>query len=308
MLLGADLSAAEMRWACICAGDKKLEEIFNEGLDIHGAIAKEVFNLPCHPNEVKKLYPELRDISKTIQFLTLYGGGAPTLASKVKIKPKRARQILEEADGEYAYLMDKFQFTEAKAKAVFAAKDKGSALMTEFTISTEKAQEILNAYFVKYPGVKQYIDDTTEFVRNNGYSLSLLGRRRRVPAVSSSDSGVAERAIRQAVNSTIQSVASDGLMESACLLQEYLDKHPEIPIVILGPVHDALYLEVREDYFNTAKDLLVGFMRMFPPSINAPIPMVADSEGGYDWAHFDEEFGNNLAVAADEIEEDDEDE
>lgn len=71
VMLGADLSAAEMRWACIVSGDTKLQEIFNAGLDIHASIAKEVFNLPCHPNEVKKLYPELRDISKTIQFLTL---------------------------------------------------------------------------------------------------------------------------------------------------------------------------------------------------------------------------------------------
>lgn len=71
VLLGADLSACEMRMACICSGDERLKEIFLEGQDIHGAIAKEVFNLPCHSNEVKNLYPELRDISKTIQFLTL---------------------------------------------------------------------------------------------------------------------------------------------------------------------------------------------------------------------------------------------
>lgn len=297
-----------MRWACICAGDKKLEEIFNEGLDIHGAIAKEVFNLPCHANKVKELYPELRDISKTIQFLTLYGGGAPTLASKVKIKPKRAKQILDESKGDPQYLVDKFQFTISKAEAVFAARDKVSALMTEFTISTEKAQEILDAYFVKYPGVKQYIDDTTEFIRKNGYSISLLGRKRRVTAAASSDQGVAERAIRQAVNSTIQSVASDGLMESACAFQEYLDEHPEIPIVILGSIHDALYIEARDDYVAQARELLLQFMRRFPGDITAKIPMVADAEGGYDWAHFEADFGENLAVGADELYEDEDEE
>lgn len=308
VLLGADLSAAEMRWACICAGDKKLEEIFKQGLDIHGQIAKDVFNLPCPSNEVKKEYPELRDISKTIQFLVLYGGGAQTLASKVKIKPKRARQILQEAGNDPAYLMDKFLFTQAKANAVISAKDKVSALTREFEISPEKAQDILDAYFEKYPGVKQYIDDTTEFVRNNGYSLSLLGRKRRVPAVSSSDSGVAERAIRQAVNATIQSIASDGMMESASAFQEYLDEHPELPIRIISVIHDALYLEVKEEYAAHARELLLKFLTTFPRGINANIPMVAEAEGGYDWAHFDEEFGATLAVASDEHEEEDDEE
>lgn len=306
VLMGADLAAAEMRWACICAGDEKLKEIFLEGLDIHGAIAKEVFNLPCHANEVKYQYPELRDISKTIQFLTLYGGGAPTLASKVKIKPKRAEQILEEAKGNWEYLVDKFQIGEDKAKAVMESRDKISALMKEFTISPERAQEILDAYFEKYPGVKQYIEDTIEFVKQNGYSLSLLGRKRRVSAVDSSDAGIAERAIRQAVNSTIQSVASDGLMESAYMFQEYLDEHPELPILILGPVHDALYLEVREDFVPQARKMLLQFLTTFPAAINSPIPMKADAEGGYDWAHFDEHFGETLSVAVDEVEDEEE--
>lgn len=197
---------------------------------------------------------------------------------------------------------------ERKAKAVMEAKDKVSALMKEFTISTERAQEILDSYFEKYPGVSQFINDTTEFVKKNGYSLSLLGRKRRVPAAASSDSGVAERAIRQAVNATIQSIASDGLAESAYRFQEYLDTYPEIPIVILGPVHDALYIEVREDFVVEARKLLLKFLTQFPSSINSPIPMKADAEGGEDWAHFDEHFGETLAVAADEIEDEEEEE
>ena len=73
VLLGADLSAIEMVWAAIVSGDKKLIEIFNEGLDIHGAVAKELFDyITCHPNEVKKLYEfERNSVSKTVQFLSI---------------------------------------------------------------------------------------------------------------------------------------------------------------------------------------------------------------------------------------------
>lgn len=324
ILVGADLAAAEMRWACVCSGDTKLIQIFQAGLDIHGAIACEVFNLTCHPDEVKKKYPELRDISKTIQFLTLYGGGADTLASKVKIKPSRAKSILEQIMqetglveqvgtklnaknevvpvwGEYDYtklngnaaaaarLVDLFKFPQWKAEAVINARDKSSALMSAFEIERDEAQDILDAYFEKYAGVAQYIADTENFVSKNGYSLSLLGRKRRVPEVNSDDSGVAERGVRQAVNATIQSIASDGLMLSACGIQEDVLDHEEEPkLLMLGPIHDALYFEVREDYVREAHDLIIDYMSRFP--VESPIPMVADAEYGKDWAHFSEDF------------------
>lgn len=312
VLIGADLAAAEMRWACVCSGDPKLTAIFNSGVDVHGAIACEVFNLDCDPNEVKYRYPELRDIAKTIQFLTLYGGGAETLASKVKIKPKRARAILEQVmrevmlvddsleDIEYdfkllegsteaaARLEDMFKFPEWKAQAVVDAIDKSGALMSAFEIERNEAQDILDSYFEKYQGVKQYIADTEQFTRHHGYSLSLLGRKRRVPQIQSIDEGVAERGVRQAVNATIQSIASDGLMLSACGIQEECLDLDDSNILMMGPIHDALYFEVKEEFAKEAHDMVIKYMSQFP--IPSDIPMLADAEYGRDWAHFSEDF------------------
>jgi DNA polymerase I-like protein with 3'-5' exonuclease and polymerase domains len=291
-----------MRWACICSGDPKLTEIFLSGVDIHGAIAKEVFNLDCHPNEVKFLFPELRDIAKTIQFLTLYGGRADTLASKVKIKKKRALQILQQMADEIGqegvvdpgqatvWLMNKFRLTPQKAAAVIGAADQAGALMAAFTITKAQAQDLLDQYFEKYSGVNNYIHSTTEFTKVHGYSLSLLGRKRRVPAVRASDKNAAEAATRQAVNATIQSIASDGLMLSAYKLLRHLQETGEDRMRLMGPIHDAIYCMVKEDFIIEARDLLLKFMTEFPEQIDSPIPMCSDAEWGHDWAHFSEDF------------------
>lgn len=68
VMLGADLSSIEMVWAAILSGDERLLEIFRQGIDIHGAIAIELFDyIQCHPNEVKKLYEfERNSVSKTV--------------------------------------------------------------------------------------------------------------------------------------------------------------------------------------------------------------------------------------------------
>lgn len=328
VIIGADLQAAEMRGACIYSGDPRLIEIFQNRLDIHGAICKQVFGLECAANDVKKHFKELRDIAKTIQFLSLYGGGPETLASKVKITPDRSMQILDQICEELGLLTNGtpdhsqlrgnagaalklsnlFQFPLEKSAAVLLSQDKQSALMSAFEISVERAQEILDKYFSDYSGVNTFIESTKEFTNINGYSLSLLGRKRRVPEVNAEDQGAKERAIRQAVNSTIQSFSSDCLMCSAFLLLKEIKKRGwEDLVLILGVIHDALYIEAPRSIAEEVKNVMLECMVKFPPSINSPIPMEADAEWGEDWAHFSENF-DDLYSDLRENEEDEEEE
>ncbi len=352
VFMASDLSSAEMRIGQICSGDKKLEEIFQQGIDIHGSIAKEVFSLDCHANEVKHKYPELRTISKTIQFLSLYGGGALTLSSKIKITPDRADAILKEImveigvaldTGEvdkkgktkYEYpkltslkgnkeaaelLVDKFQIPSLLANRVLMSKKPVNALMSAFQKTTEECQQILDNYFEKYPGIDQYIKDIIEFTKKNGYSMSLLGRKRRVPAVSSTDKGVIERAVRQAVNATIQSLASDCLMYSLCDIQEnYIDdwsniahkygyaSDSECPMRVFATIHDSIECEAKVEFLMQAKEIMETCMCKYPePLKGVTIPMLADTEHGLDWASTTESFENLHEIYKDIYEEEEE--
>jgi hypothetical protein len=73
---------------------------------------------------------------------------------------------------------------------------------------------------------------------------------------------------------------------------------------MLGTIHDSIYFEVREDYLMQAKDMVLDYMTKFPAEIDSPIPMCSDPEWGEDWSKMSEEFGETLAVAADEYDED----
>lgn len=72
-----------MYYAAVLSGDTNLQEVFKSGGDFHSSIAKMVFNLPCAVEDVKKLYPHMRQSAKAISFGILYGSGANKVAETV---------------------------------------------------------------------------------------------------------------------------------------------------------------------------------------------------------------------------------
>lgn len=67
-IVSQDLTTAEMYYAAVLSGDKNLQKVFSSGGDFHSTIAHMVFNLPCAVEEVKKLYPAMRQSAKAISF------------------------------------------------------------------------------------------------------------------------------------------------------------------------------------------------------------------------------------------------
>lgn len=82
-IVSQDLTTAEMYYAAVLSADKNLQQVFASGGDFHSTIAKMVFSLPCPVEEVKKLYPEMRQSAKAISFGILYGSGAQKVSVTV---------------------------------------------------------------------------------------------------------------------------------------------------------------------------------------------------------------------------------
>jgi DNA polymerase I-like protein with 3'-5' exonuclease and polymerase domains len=82
-IVSQDLTTAEMYYAAVLSGDKNLQKVFSSGGDFHSTIAHMVFNLPCPVDEVKKLYPAMRQSAKAISFGILYGSGAKKVSQTV---------------------------------------------------------------------------------------------------------------------------------------------------------------------------------------------------------------------------------
>ena len=71
-IVSQDLRTAEMYCAAVLSGDKVLQQIFIDGTDYHGTMAVMKFGLTCKPNDVAKLFPDLRQAAKTVSFEILY--------------------------------------------------------------------------------------------------------------------------------------------------------------------------------------------------------------------------------------------
>ncbi len=79
-------------------------------------------------------------------------------------------------------------------------------------IPFRRAEKIIENYRNVYPGIFGYMEHVNNFIRQNHYAYTIFGRRRNLPDVTSSDQGVVNRALRQGLNFTIQSTASDILL------------------------------------------------------------------------------------------------
>ena len=89
-IVSQDLTTAEMYYAAVLSGDSNLQKVFSGGGDFHSTIAHMVFSLPCAVEDVKKLYPSMRQSAKAISFGILYGSGA-----------KKVSETVTKATGEY---------------------------------------------------------------------------------------------------------------------------------------------------------------------------------------------------------------
>lgn len=112
-------------------------------------------------------------------------------------------------------------------------------------ISRTEGQQIIENYFAKYPGIKEYIDSTITTTRDRGYASTLLGRRRYFPLINASNRGLRTAAERAAINMPIQGTAAD-MMKLAMIRVHNRMQHDGSSALMMLQVHDELLFEVAE--------------------------------------------------------------
>lgn len=106
-IVSQDLTTAEMYYAAVLSGDRNLQKVFSSGGDFHSTIAHMVFSLPCAVEDVKKLYPAMRQSAKAISFGILYGSG-PAKVSQTVSKATGEDYPLEQAQSDIKAYFTKF--------------------------------------------------------------------------------------------------------------------------------------------------------------------------------------------------------
>ena len=147
-------------------------------------------------------------------------------------------------------------------------------------IPTEEAAVILDAYFVAFPNVKDYMDRTVIEARERGYTETLFGRRRPIPELMNSNFRVRQAGERQAMNAGIQGLAADIFKVALVNIDEALVKGEYDSRLVLQ-VHDEVILEVPEPEHDVVGDLVVGLMH---DAAEIDVPLEVNVSWGDTWA------------------------
>lgn len=156
----------------------------------------------------------------------------------------------------------------------------GFGLAKNTGVSQQEAKEFINRYFAKYPGVKGFMDSACEDGQNNGYALTLMGRRRYLPELSSSKSMVREFGKRAAMNTPVQGTAADIIKLAMVRVDEAL-RREKLQSRLILQVHDELLLECPPEEAEAAARLLKKSMEEV---ITLSVPLLADVHQGANWA------------------------
>jgi DNA polymerase-1 len=147
----------------------------------------------------------------------------------------------------------------------------------------EEAATVLKSYFESYPGILTYLEETKTKAQETGYVETVLGRRRAIPEVRSSNRQVRAAAERMAVNMPIQGTAADIIKVAMLRLQERMDSLG-LQSKMLLQVHDELIFEVPQEELEVMTGLVHELM---PTAIELSVPLKVDVKTGYRWSEME---------------------
>jgi DNA polymerase-1 len=148
-------------------------------------------------------------------------------------------------------------------------------------IAPDEAQEIMDAYFASFPAIREYLDNQVGHATVEGFTETLLGRRRYIPELQAANPRVRDMGRRQALNAPIQGSASDVFKVAMIRVDEALRDEPDLDCHMLLTVHDELVFEVPEASVETAAGLVKERMEH---AIELDVPLRADVGWGKDWS------------------------
>ncbi|KIU16469.1 DNA polymerase I [Mycolicibacterium llatzerense] len=128
-------------------------------------------------------------------------------------------------------------------------------LASQLKISTEEAKQQMDQYFDRFGGVRDYLHSVVEQARKDGYTSTVLGRRRYLPELDSSNRNVREAAERAALNAPIQGSAAD-IIKVAMINVDSAMKDAGLKSRVLLQVHDELLFEVADGERDTLEALV----------------------------------------------------
>ncbi len=146
-------------------------------------------------------------------------------------------------------------------------------------IPQAQAKAYIEAYFERYPGIKDYMERAKAEARERGFVVTLYGRRCYVPEINAKIPSRRAYAERAAINAPIQGSAADIMKRAMVRLARRLERERS-PARLLLQVHDELVLEVPEAEIETAKKTVAEVMES---AATLTVPLIVDTGTGRNW-------------------------
>lgn len=160
---------------------------------------------------------------------------------------------------------------------VYGISDYG--LSQNLGITRKAAQQYIDTYFEKYPGVKEYMERIVREAKDQGFVETLYHRRRYLPDINSRNYNIRSFAERTAINTPIQGSAADILKIAMIELDKRL-KESDLQATMLLQVHDELVFEVPESELEMLDKLVSEVMEQ---AVALHVPLITDSSWGKTW-------------------------
>jgi len=153
-------------------------------------------------------------------------------------------------------------------------------LAKQLGVERKQAQAYIDQYFAQYPGVKDYMESTREFARENGYVETVFGRRLYLPDIKASNHNVRQYAERTAINAPMQGTAADIIKKAMIAVDHWISEQNPDTVMVMQ-VHDELVFEVLESELDSVKQQICELMQSVA---KLQVPLLVDAGHGVNWA------------------------
>ncbi len=156
-------------------------------------------------------------------------------------------------------------------------------LANQLGLEKSEAKAYIDSYFLKFPGIRKYMDDTIAFAKRAGYVETIFGRRTHVGGINDKNQATRGYAERQAINAPIQGAAADVIRRAMIRMSAALAK-ARLKAKMLLQVHDELVFECPANEAEATIKVARAVMEEAPePALKLSVPLVVDARAGKNW-------------------------
>jgi DNA polymerase-1 len=152
-------------------------------------------------------------------------------------------------------------------------------LARDLGISVEEALNFIEAYFLRFPRVKEYIEEEISKAKKQGFVTTILGRRRYLPEINNKNQAIRQFAERQAINTPIQGSASDLIKLAMVEIHKHI-KNKNLKAKMILQIHDELVFDVGKQELKEMEELIKDRMENV---LKLDVPIKVDIKKGKNW-------------------------